>query len=412
MLKYELIILLTVLTCISCEKNGDDDIPGEPIPIDLTVTQQQLVDSDNSFSFDIFKLVTSENPDEENIMISPLSISYALSMTLNGASGVTRDSIMKTLHYNNMDIEDINNSYKDLTDKLMNVDERVIMEIANSIWIEERLRVKQAFIENLRDYFDAEAHDFSVSDPDIVEVINSWIETNTHGKIKDMLDSMPDDAAMLLINAIYFNGKWKYRFDRDNTSEMPFYRENGSEITAMMMNQELDAKVNIRESFILLELPYGQGNYVMDIILPSNGYITSDIASILDNDKWNGWIEGMTETGINLYMPRFKYEFMIELKDILSAMGMEIAFSPFAADFSNISEQSIFISKILHKTFIETKEEGTEAAAATTVMMNFTSTGPGTPLTIKLDKPFLYLIRETSTNTIVFMGKTGNPSSD
>lgn len=404
-----LIILLTI-PITSCEKNNLNNLPDEPVPIELTVAQQELVESDNTFGFDIFRLVMQENSDVENVMISPLSISYALSMTLNGANGATRDSMMKALRYYNIDIEDINNSYKDLTDKLMEVDERVLMEIANSVWVEERLRVKQSFMDALEEYFSAEAYDFSVSDPDIVDIINEWIEDHTHGKIKDMVEPpLPQDIAMLLINAIYFNGKWKYEFDEDNTSDMPFYPEGGSQVDVPMMNQEITVKINAPDKFILLELPYGQGNYVMDVMLPDEGYSTSDIIPLLNSDDWNTWLEGMYDKDVDLYMPRFKYEFKTELKNVLSAMGMGLAFEPFAADFSNISEQSLFISKVLHQTFIETNEEGTEAAAATVVMMELTSM-PSGPIEIRLDKPFIYIIRETSTNSIVFMGKTGNPA--
>mgnify|MGYP001105684153 CR=1 FL=1 len=408
MTRYLFIFLILFIPFISCEKNSTDNLPDEPVPIELTATQQELVEADNTFSFDIFRLMMQDNEDVENIMISPLSISYALSMTLNGANGATRDSMMKALRYYNIDIEDINNSYKDLTDKLIDIDERVVMEIANSVWVEKRLRVKQAFIDMLKEYFDAEAYDFSVSDPGMVEIINKWIEDNTHGKIKDMIDELPNDIAMLLINAIYFNGKWKYEFDTDKTNEMSFYTETGNQVTVPMMNQELTARLSLMSDLILLELPYGQGNYVMDVLLPLDNNTCSDIVRLLNNENWNNWMNYMHDTNVDLYMPRFKYEFKTELKDILTSMGMGIAFAPEIADFSNISEQDLFISKVLHQTFIETNEEGTEAAAATVVMIEFTSTQPADPFMIKLDRPFLYLIRETSTNAIAFMGKTGN----
>ncbi|MBS0011040.1 MAG: serpin family protein [Bacteroidales bacterium] len=403
------LLIFLIIPFISCEKRNPDTLPDEPVHISLTETQKEIVEADNTFAFDIFKLVMEENIDAENAMISPLSISYALSMTLNGAKGATRDSMMKALRYYNIDIEDINNSYKDLTDKLITVDKRVIMEIANSVWIEDRLRVKQAFIDNLKKYFDAEAYDFSVSDPDIVDVINQWIEDNTHGKIKDMLSELPPDVAMLLINAIYFNGKWKYEFDEGNTSDMPFYPENGSQVSVPMMNQELTTGIKAGENFLLIELPYGQGNYVMDIILPDDPYTTSDIIPMLNSPDWNSWLEGLHDTKIDLYMPRFKYEFKAELRDVLTDMGMGLAFSAGEADFSNISEQELFISKVLHQTFIETNEEGTEAAAATVVIIELTSLPPE-PLQVKLDRPFIYIIREVSTNSIAFIGKTGNPA--
>lgn len=410
MTKYIILsFLLLSLPFSACEKNNPDDIPGDPIPIELSMIEELLIESDNEFSFDIFKLIMQEESAIENIMISPLSISYALSMTMNGANGATRDSMMKALRYYDISLDDINNSYLELSKKLMNIDERVIMEIANSVWVEDRLTVKQDFINDLQNYFDAEARNFSVSDPEIKNIINQWIEDHTNGKIREMIDEIPADIAMILINAIYFNGKWKYKFDEDNTLDKPFYKQDGQQVTVDMMSQETNIKVGTDSKFLLAEMPYGQGNFVMDIILPNDGYSTEDILHELNSDNWNTLIASMNETKVQLNMPRFKYEYKISLKDILCSMGMGLAFSG-NADFSNISDQALAISKVLHQTFIETKEEGTEAAAATVVMIEFTSVVPSEPLQINLNKPFLYVIRESMTNTIVFMGKTGNPS--
>ncbi|MCD4768603.1 MAG: serpin family protein [Bacteroidales bacterium] len=408
-LTYLFTFILFLLPVSSCEKSEIDDNPGDPVNIELTATQKSLVESDNSFSFDIFKLIMENDTESENIMISPLSISYALSMTLNGANGSTRDSMMNALRYYNLDIDDINNSYKDLTQSLMNVDERVIMEIANSVWVENRLNVKEEFINALKDYFDAEGYQFDISDPEIVDVINKWIEDHTHGKIKEMIDELSDDVVMLLVNAIYFNGKWRYKFDEDKTTDMPFYKRSNTEVMVPMMNQTTTLKVGGTEDLIIAELPYGQGNYVMDVILPQNGNSINDILPQLTSESWNTWIGNFYEKEVNIFMPRFKYEYKKSLADVLSSMGMGIAFTPGLADFSNISDQQLFISEVLHQTFIETKEEGTEAAAATVVMIELTSVEPSV-LTISLDRPFLYIIRETSTNAILFFGMTGDPS--
>lgn len=408
-LKYLFTASLFLAPFSSCEKSQIDDDPGDPVNIELTAIQKSLVESDNSFSFDIFRHIMKDDTESENIMISPLSISYALSMTLNGANGSTRDSMMNALRYYNLDIDDINNSYKDLTQSLMNVDERVVMEIANSVWVENRLNVKEEFINALKNYFDAEGYQFDISDPGIVDVINKWIEDHTHGKIKDMVDELSDDVVMLLVNAIYFNGKWRYKFDEDQTTDMTFYKKGDTEVMVPMMNQTTTLKVGGTEDLIIAELPYGQGNFVMDVILPQNGNSISDIMPLLNSETWNSWIGELNEREVNIFMPRFKYEYKKGLVDILTSMGMGIAFSG-AADFSNISDQQLFISEVLHQTFIETKEEGTEAAAATVVIMELTSVGPTGPLTISLDRPFLYIIRESSTNAILFMGMTGNPS--
>ena len=186
--------------------------------------------------------------------------------------------------------------------------------------------------------------------------------------------------------------------------------DQGYVVDVDMMHIESAYKIKYTEDLTIAELPYGQGNFVMDVILPAEGKSTGDILPILTGINWEAWMEDMNEREIQLYMPRFKYKYKLELNDVLSSMGMGIAFSG-DADFSNISDQRLAISKVLHQTFIDNKEEGTEAAAATVVMIELTSVPPE-PGVLRLNKPFYYIIRETSTNTIIFMGLTGNPAAE
>jgi serine protease inhibitor len=401
--------ILLLLPNAGCEKKVIEDPPGDPVLIELSLSEKSLARSSNQFSFDIFNLIVESDSEKENIMISPLSISYALSMTLNGAAGETREAMMEALRYNDITLEEINNSYLSLSEKITKIDKRVIMNIANSVWVEDRLDVKEAFIDALIEYFNAENRQFDINDPGIVDEINTWISDNTFGLIKNMVDDVPGDVVMLLVNAIYFNGKWRYQFDESDTKAEDFYLSNGSEVDVDMMHIESSYKQMANEDLIIAELPYGQGNFVMDIILPADGKTSSDILPLLTNSNWESWMNMLIESDVDLYMPRFKYEYKIELKDVLSAMGMGLAFSG-AADFSNIADQGLAISKVLHQTFIENKEDGTEAAAATVVMIELTSL-PSGPMIIRLDRPFFYIIRETSTDTIVFMGLTGNPAA-
>jgi serpin B len=225
-----------------------------------------------------------------------------------------------------------------------------------------------------------------------------------------MISEIPQDVVMLLINAIYFNGKWRYQFDKNETATDDFFTADGSVVDADMMHIESAYKMFYNEDLTIAELPYGQGNFVMDVILPAEGKTCADILPMLTDTNWNTWVENMNEREMELYMPRFKYEYKIELKDVLSSMGMSVAFSG-GADFSNISDQGLAISKVLHQTYIDNKEEGTEAAAVTVIMFENTSIPPE-PGVIRLDRPFYYIIRETSSNTIVFMGLTANPGSE
>lgn len=403
-----LIAAVTVLAA-SCERQKDDPLPGDPVPIELTLKQKEVVDSANKFAFDIFKPLIGETKGSENLMISPFSITSALSMVLNGAAGETFDAVRHTLRYDDRTIEEVNETYLRLMKEMVPVDPRVVMEIANSVWVEKRLTVKQPYIDALKTWYQAEARNIDVTDPGAVDIVNNWIEDKTHDKIQDMLDYLSPDLAMLLINAIYFNGKWRYQFDAEETQNRPFYITPGESVQVPMMYQEENFAVTGTENATLVELPYGQGNYSMVVMLPDEGVPLTEAAATLNSEDWAEWMHQLSygTTEVQLSLPKFEYEYKRELKDDLVALGMGIAFSG-AADFSNITDQGIFISRVIHQTYIKTDEEGTEAAAATVVEFEFTSM-PSTKV-VNVNRPFLYFIRETTTGTIVFMGQVVDPS--
>jgi serine protease inhibitor len=402
------VFFIFLLLSMSCSKT-DDNLPTEPVPINLTQQQVSLVQSGNSFAFDIFSQVMKNAGENENVMISPMSISYALSMTLNGASGTTLTAMMEALRQNGITVDEINNSYKSLTEDLLSVDKRVLMTIANSVWTEKDFTVKQAFIDILTNYYKAESKSFDINDSSAPDKINTWIENNTNGLIKKMIDKLEDNDVMLLINAIYFKGKWKSQFDKSKTADMPFYKTGSSQVDVPMMKQETEYNVYQGNGFVLAEFPYGQGNFVMDVILPDAQNGLNNIMSSVTGAGFTSWISQMTSIKTDVSFPRFKYGFKKKLKDVLSDMGMGIAFTD-AADFSNISEQyDLLLNEVTHQSFIETNEEGTEAAAATVVEVGVTSM-PVSPMVFKMDHPFMYIIRETTTNSIIFMGRVADPS--
>jgi serine protease inhibitor len=400
-------LLILPLIFISCNKTADENLPVEPVPISLTADQVSLIQSENTFAFDIFKKILENSGESENLIISPLSISCALSMTLNGANGATREAMLEALRLNGLTPGNINNSYKDLSEAILNVDKRVLIDIANSVWSEKNFEVKIPFKNILTDYYNAESKSFDITDPLAYKAINSWIEDKTNGLIKNMLDGISDNTVMFLVNAIYFKGKWESQFDKDKTVSKPFYKSDGTSSEVPMMKQVSDYKIFSGEGFILAEFPYGQGNFVMDVILPDGQNGISTVTPLLNDESFNGLLDNMTERETDLTLPRFKYGFKQELKDILTDMGMGIAFTE-NADFSNISDLSLLINKVLHQAFIETNEEGTEAAAATVVEVGTTSMPPA-PVMLNIDHSFLYFIRETSTNAILFMGRVADP---
>lgn len=406
-LKKLFIVPAIILFSAGCSKNQDENLPTEPVKINLTSTQTSIVGSGNDFAFDIFKRVEKSAENGQNIMISPLSISYALSMVMNGANGATRDSILKALRFQGLTPDEVNGSFKTLTEALLSVDKRVAMSIANSVWIENNFVVKQPFRDILANYYSAESKYFDITDPDVVVPINNWISDKTNGLITNMLQSLPDNEVMLLINAIYFKGKWQTEFKKEETTDATFNKPSGSS-AIKMMNQTDTFKVYDGDGFKLGEFPYGQGNFVMDIILPdaTDGLLTR--LSLLTKETFNSWVGQMEAQKVELSLPRFKYGFESDLTANLSKMGMGIAFSD-AADLTNIADMGLLITGVFHKTFIETNEEGTEAAAVTIVGVGTTSVGPD-PIIFKADHPFIYIIRETTTNSIIFMGKVEDPS--
>jgi len=394
---------------ISCKKDPSAPLPTDPVPITLTTDQVSMISSENTFALDLFKKVVENSGVAGNVIISPLSISSALSMTVNGANGSTREAMLEALRQNGTTPEIINNSYKDLTDALLRVDQRVLISIANSVWTENNFVVKNPFRDILTQYYNADAKSFDVTDPKVPGLVNTWIESKTNGLIKNMIDQLDPNTVMLLINAIYFKGKWTYQFDKGSTVTGAFHKSDGAAVNVPMMKQSTDLKIYKGDGFSMAEFPYGQGNFVMDVILPDDKNGAYSPFPVITDTSLKGWIAVMNKAKIDVTFPRFKYGFKKELKDILSDMGMGIAFSDFA-DFSNISDLPTKLSFVLHQAFIETNEEGTEAAAATIV--GVVQTVAVLPVTFNMDHPFLYLIRETSTNSILFMGRVSDPSAN
>jgi len=400
-------LVIIPLTLLSCNKQSVETFPTDPVPINLTADQIALISSENSFALDIFKKVIESSTESENVIISPLSISSALSMTLNGANGTTRDAMLATLGMNGLTPEKINNSYKDLTEALLNVDKRVLISIANSVWTEKNFVVKKPFTDVLTQYYNAESKSFDITDPLVPNQINSWIESKTNGLIKNMIDKLDQSTVMLLINAIYFKGKWSSQFDKDKTVQRSFYKSGGVTAQVPMMTQISEFKIYNGEGFTLAEFPYGQANFVMDVLLPDADNEIKSIIPLINDNSFKGWISQLSERKTDLSFPKFKYGYKKDLNDILTDMGMGIAFTD-NADFSNISDMDLLISMVKHQAFIETNEEGSEVAAATIVGILATSM-PAGPYILNIDHPFLYIIRETSTNSILFMGRVGDP---
>jgi len=366
-----------------------------------------LIHSNTQFGFNIFNQLILEDKDQ-NIFISPLSILLALAMTYNGAVGDTNKAMADALEFSGFDLEELNTGFKDLMISIENADSDIELSIANSIWMNLGFKAKEDFIERNRKYFSSEVREIDFSDAGTVDTINGWIADATMDKIQKMLDFIPADAVMYLINAIYFKGNWTDEFDKSLTADDDFYLADGSAKKVPMMKQQQELPYCRGDDYSGVKLPYGQEKMSMYIILPDKGESLDLLIGSLDADGWNEITGSFSERQVDLSMPKYKMEYGIKLlNDVLTAMGMGIAFS-FDADFSGIRED-IFISKVLHKAVIEVNEKGSEAAAATVVEMLESAAMPEEPVEFTVNRPFFFVIADERSGSILFMGKVVEP---
>ena len=396
------LILILVFSAVTCDHQGTTD-PFTGELRDLTGPELQLVESDNAFGMKIFKAIVEAKADS-NVFISPLSIAMALGMTMNGAAGNTYEEMKNTLEFHELTEDQINGAFRSLIDLLVDLDPEVIFEIANSIWVRLGYPVLQDFLDVNQTYFDAEIRELDFSLAEAVDIINGWIADKTHGKIEEVLDRIDPNVIMYLINAIYFKGTWTYQFDESETVDAQFTIPDGSQVSCEMMRMQCDLDYFQGPGFQAVDLPYGNGQFSMTVLLPDPGTTVDDIAAQITPQTWSQWMSSLEETTINLGLPRFTLEWEMLLNDILKQLGMVDAFGA-GADFTRINPGgNLYISRVIHKTFVEVDEEGTEAAAVTVVEMREFAT-PG----MTMNRPFLFVIRENHSGTLLFMGKLVNP---
>ncbi len=369
----------------------------------LTPLEKSVVASANTFGFGLFSRINAAQPDT-NVFISPFSVSMAFGMALNGANGATLDSLKQALGDAGLSMDEINQSYKDIFATLTALDPTVAFQIANSVWYRTGFTVLQKFLDDNKTYLDAEAASLDFSHPSALQTINIWVNTKTNGRIPTILDAIPPDAVMYLINAIYFKGAWTYRFDPQHTKDAPFTCADGSSVSCRLMSQQATFAYYTNSELQAIDLPYGDRMFSMTVILPRADKSIDQFANALTEEQWNTIVGGLDSSKVDLFMPKFQLEYKRSLNDDLKSLGMTIAFTEFA-DFSRITPGGgIFISDVNHKTFVEVNEEGTEAAAVTSIEFIRSSIEPAIPV-MRIDRPFIFVIREHQSGTILFIGK-------
>jgi serpin B len=384
---------------------SDPNSPGtartiDALPRQLSAAELKLVAGNNTFAFELIRQINQSKP-ADNVFVSPLSASMALGMTANGAAGSTWDAMRTTLGLGTASRDEIGAGYQSLIALLRDLDKSTDFRIANSIWYEKTFPFEQTFLAESRTWFDADIQGLDFHDPASPGRINGWVSEATGKKIPEIVEDLSGDEVMYLINAIYFKGAWTNRFDRGKTENAPFHSLDGSTTQVPMMYQSGRMRLAADEDLQAVELLYGNSAFAMTIVLPRPNTDVNAALGSLTQSRWETLEKSFYEREGVLYLPRFRLTWERTLNDDLMALGMGVAFSEIEANFSRMSPERLMISKVLQKTFVEVNEEGTEAAAATSVGMVPVSAPP----TIRVDRPFIVVIRERFSGTILFMGK-------
>ena len=364
----------------------------------------------NRFGFELFsKLRAASSQTDSNIFISPLSVGMVLSMVYNGAANETARAFSSVLHFDGKTQDQINREVLELRQQLKSNDPGLELLIANSLWYRKEMKFEESFLAGNREFFGAEIAPLDFGSPQALSRINGWVSTNTKGKIPKIVDQIGRDHVMFLINAVYFKGQWKNRFDPANTKNEDFHLANGTKKQVPMMGRAGSYVYRLGERFEAVTLPYVGEKVAMTVVLPEKGLQLAELLKQLDAGKWDDLFQRSSSNPGTVKLPRFKLTYESKLNDALKALGLSVAFDGAKADFTRMRKvRDLVISEVKHKTFVEVNEEGTTAAAATSAAIGVTSVARQ-PFTFVADRPFLVVLRDVATGAVLFVGSINNP---
>ncbi len=410
-------ISASIISCnkIAENKKGEAPVNENPIAIILSSAQTKVAASGNLNSINLFSEIAGEEFSKGksvNTIISPLSLYIALGMVWNGADGQTKEEIQRFLSLEGISEDEVNNFFKKMVETLPLTDSKVKLSIANSIWHDKNLLVYEDFKKKNANYFYSSIEPLDFTSPLSVGIINKWCSDKTNGIINKIIDQIDPQEVMFLINALYFKAPWKTPFKPSETVSAPFYPRGGPTVNVQMMSLSGTFRFFESSGFKAVTLPYGNGAFSMILILPHTGKWVTDVANELkDPSMWVSLLGNSTESKAYIKIPKFKFEYEVQLDSYLKKLGMTKSFSPIEANFTkiaNVGDRKLYISRVLQKAAIEVNEEGSEAAAVTAIGVGVTSV-PAMKEFIA-DKPFIFAITENSTGTVLFIGKVENPA--
>ena len=447
-MRKNLFLLATIVlsgAMLSCSSSDDDvdlgeaktvvNMLSEPVPVKLTAEQTLFVNNNNQFTMNFLKTVNEADRSGKSFIYSPLSITYVLGMVNDAATGLTEKELEETLGFHGGGIQAVNDYCKNLIEGLPKVDEKVTLNIANAIFLNKDWTLKPQFEQDMQTYYDAKAEALDFKAPETLDHINGWCKEKTNGMIPSILDDIDPTMVSYLLNAIYFKADWASKFDEKNTRDETFINEEGHATTLPLMHQNVLIKYMKNDTYSAIEMPYGNGMWSMNVLLPEEGKTTDDIIDylaqigwakdyIIDNKQYDviSPLNGVSPYEVDLKLPRFETssdtdDIKFDANDIkdgliglLQKMGINRAFIDGVAEFPNMCEAPVYIEMMRQKAKIKVSEEGSEAAAVTVAGMNWKSMGPDTPpeypkATFHANRPFVYVIREVSSGVILFVGK-------
>ncbi|MFB2770349.1 serpin family protein [Pelatocladus sp. BLCC-F211] len=407
------VVLMGVIGCTQVNSNtkvfAQSSVPSSESPVlqKSVLPDTKLINANTKFGFKLFEEVLKQE-NNKNVFISPASIAIALDMTYNGASGSTQQAMAKALELQGLSIQEINSSNTALKQLLENPDPQIQLSIANSLWANQEVSFKPDFLKTIQDSYQSKVTNLNFQDSGSVATINSWVKENTRGKIDKIVESIKPDQVLFILNAIYFKGRWTNEFDKQQTAQQPFYLTSANQKQHPMMSQKGKYKYYENEQFQAVSLPYGKdGKISFYVFLPKQNLSLKSFYQNLNSDNWEKWMSQFSQQEGFIRLPRFKMDYEVRLNDALQALGMGEAFTN-KADFSQMGE-NFAISEVKHKTFVEVNEEGTEAAATTSVGIVQTSLPVNEPFRMIVDRPFFCAMRDNQTGSILFMGSILNP---
>lgn len=379
-------------------------------PIELTEAETRMAKQTSDFAFRFFRtadaVLTSLKGSEQSIYLSPLSASYALSMATAGAEGQTLQELTEALGFTGFSVDEINAYNQKLLTELAGQDNTTTLKTANSFWMFDDFRALDTYQAMLQESYDAEVK--TQPRETAKDAINDWCAEKTNGLIPKILEEMPDGVAML-INALYFKGVWETKFNKDNTRQEEFRCEDGSTLTVDMMAQQEGFRYMKDERMAAVKLPYGNRAFNLYVLLPNEGMTTSQLIAGLDPASWEEMQNNMRMKDVDLKLPRLKVESDANsLVETLEAMGVKKAFSRIEAEFGKMSDKDLYISSVQQTVSVTINEEGTEAAAVTDIGLD-SADNPLEPAVFHANRPYVFVLEEESTGTILFVGKVQKP---